>query len=375
MSLFFILVVLQNYRLRFQIMPVKTLIDISSKAASQLPQVTYESDIMTAPASKSGFFKLAEDAICVASVGLAACTAIGFLGGFYWFFDLWSHFKPHYIPCAAALTAAALFLKLKKTVLLNLAVLVTNAVIITTILVPHASRPSPKTPIVLTAVSANILSVNRHYRFADALLQRFDADIFLMLETTEDWVRETAYLKEQFPHSAADARSDNFGILFYSKYAFDGGVENFTPPHHPALTVPYIRAEFKDTPLNVHDRPLVFYGIHTTPPVAREYAACRDALMRYIAAEIAATPDKDIIVMGDLNDTVWSRNFQKFLGKSGLHSIGSGLQNTWPTAFPAPLRLQIDHALIKGFQGFSGNMKTEAAMGSDHLPVVLQIAP
>jgi endonuclease/exonuclease/phosphatase (EEP) superfamily protein YafD len=326
-------------------------------------------------AAKPAFFKLAADACSIASVGLAACTISGFLGGLHWFFDLFSHFRPYYIPCAFLLAAVALFLKMRKTIWLNLAVLLVNTLIIAAVLVPHMSRPALQAPPVFTVVSANILSINRHYRFADALLQRFDADLFLMLETTADWVRETAYLKERFPYTISEARADNFGILFYSKYAFDGGVENFTSPRYPALTVPYIKVEFKDTPLNVHNRPLVFYGIHTTPPVAGEYAACRDELMQQIAAEIAATADKDIIVMGDLNDTVWSRNFQKFLGKSGLRSIGSGLQNTWPTAFPAPLRLQIDHALIKGFEGFSGGIKTGAEIGSDHLPVVLQIAP
>jgi len=325
--------------------------------------------------AQPSFSKLARDAFYVASIGLAICTMIGFLGGTYWFFDLFSHFRPYYIPCAVILAAATCLLQLKKTVWLNLAMLFINAVIVTTILMPHLLHAPPKTPPVLTAISANILSINRHYHFADALLQRFDADIFLMLETTEDWVQETAYLKERFPYFAAEARPDNFGILFFSKYSFDGGVENFTDTHNPAITFPYIRAEFKDTPLNLHDRPLVFYGIHTTPPVAKEYAVYRDALMAYIAAEIAATPEKDIIVMGDLNDTVWSQNFRNFLTASGLQAVGTGLQNTWPTALPAPLRLQIDHALIKGFDKFSSRMLTDTPMGSDHLPILLQIAP
>ena len=328
------------------------------------------------PTEKSAFFKLTADTVYVASIGLATCTLIGFLGRLYWFFDLFSHFRPYYIPCAVILMVAALFLQLKKTAVLNLAVFLLNTAITAAVLVPHNMSQTPRQePPVFTAVSANILSINRHYRFADTLLQRFDADIFLMLETTEDWVHETAYLKERFPYTAAEARTDNFGILFYSKYAFDGGVKNFIPSENSTMTVPYIRAEFKDTPLNFHDRPLVFYGIHTTPPVAAEYAASRDGLMAHIAAEIAAMPEKDVIVMGDLNDTVWSQNFRHFLATSGLRNIGSGLQNTWPTAFPAPLRLQIDHAFIKGFTDYTGKMSTDVSMGSDHLPIALQIAP
>lgn len=329
---------------------------------------------MSAAPQKSRL-KYLEDSLFTAAIGLAACTAAGFLGGLYWFFDLFSHFRPHYVLCAAPLTITALFLKIKKTALLNLAVLLVNAVIIGTVFVPQMRAAVPDTSPALTAIAANVLSINRQYRFADTLLQRFDADLFLLLETTESWETETAYLQEGFPYIAAAPRDDNFGLLFFSKYAFEGGVEYFSSGHHPAITLPYIKAEFKDTPLNLNHRPLVFYGLHTTPPVSELYADYRDALMAHIAAEIAETPEKDIIVMGDLNDTRWSQNFRHFLKASGLQMVGAGLNTTWPTAFPAWLRLQIDHALVKEFENFTATLSTGEAMGSDHLPAVLKITP
>lgn len=316
--------------------------------------------------------KYLEDGTFTAVTGLAVCTAAGFIGGLYWFFDLFSHFRPHYIACAVILTAAAGFLKMRKTLWLTLAVLLINTVSVAVVFsLPHQS--SHKAQAVLTAVSANVLSINSNYRFADTLLRRFDADLFLLLETTEDWKQETAYLKERFPHSAAAPRDDNFGLLFFSKYAFEGGVENFSSGYSPVITLPYIKAEFKDTPLNLNNRPLVFYGLHTTPPVSALYADYRNALMAHIAAEIAAAPEKDIIVMGDLNDTRWSQNFRYFLNKSRLQMVGTGLHTTWPTVFPSWLRLQIDHALIKGFENFPAILSTGEAIGSDHLPVALEI--
>lgn len=326
-------------------------------------------------AAKPALKHATENAFFTAAVGLAACTLAGFIGGLYWFFDLFSHFRPYYALCALFLTIAVLSLKMKKTAFLNLAVLLINTVIVAIVLLPQIPDRTAHSPPVLTAVAANVLSVNRQYRFADTLLRQFDADLFLMLETTEEWEQETAYLQERFPHSAAAARDDNFGLLFFSKYRFAGGVTYFSFGHNPAITLPYIKAEFKDTPLNQNMRPLVFYGLHTTPPVSKLYADYRNALMAHIAAEIAAAPEKDAIVAGDLNDTAWSHNFHHFLKTSGLKMTGTGMSPTWPAAFPPALRLQIDHALVKGLEDFQAKLITGEKIGSDHLPVILQIVP
>ena len=101
-----------------------------------------------------------------------------------------------------------------------------------------------------------------------------------------------------------------------------------------------------------------------------QYATARNEQMEMLADRINAHPTRKFIVMGDFNDTIWSFSFQRFLKKSGLTPTGTGLLPTWPSFF-LPVGIQIDHALVKGFD--HTYFKIGGQNGSDHLPIMLSM--
>jgi endonuclease/exonuclease/phosphatase (EEP) superfamily protein YafD len=80
------------------------------------------------------------------------------------------------------------------------------------------------------------------------------------------------------------------------------------------------------------------------------------------------------LVVGDLNDVGWSYTSQLFQKYSELLDprIGRGLYNTYNVNIPL-FRYPLDHFFYSSHFGFIG-MKRLNAIGSDHYPMVLEVA-
>jgi endonuclease/exonuclease/phosphatase (EEP) superfamily protein YafD len=81
------------------------------------------------------------------------------------------------------------------------------------------------------------------------------------------------------------------------------------------------------------------------------------------------------VVAGDLNMSPWSPFFRRFMKKSGLKDSEDsfGFQPTWPTYQPI-LYLPLDHVLVSRDIAIV-DRRIGAKVGSDHLPVVVDLAP
>jgi endonuclease/exonuclease/phosphatase (EEP) superfamily protein YafD len=92
-------------------------------------------------------------------------------------------------------------------------------------------------------------------------------------------------------------------------------------------------------------------------------------------AALAAKESGPVVVAGDLNMSPWSPFFSRLVKASGLTDSepGFGFQPTWPTYQPI-LYLPLDHVLVSR-DVIVADRRTAADVGSDHLPVVIDIAP
>lgn len=126
--------------------------------------------------------------------------------------------------------------------------------------------------------------------------------------------------------------------------------------------------------------------LHPRPPVKPLWYQRHRAHFARLEKEIG-NEHTPLIVVGDLNTSPWSATFQHFLKSSGLQDSqqGFGLQPSWPTYIPKlnmPLRLfnvtvpvtviPIDHVLLSPDWAVL-NRKTGLDIGSDHLPVIIQL--
>ncbi len=81
------------------------------------------------------------------------------------------------------------------------------------------------------------------------------------------------------------------------------------------------------------------------------------------------------MVVGDFNAARWSHGFRALLDRSGMvdSERGFGFQPTFPAGLPYPLRIPIDH-LLHGEGLAVTDRVLGPALGSDHLPLVVDLA-
>ena len=90
---------------------------------------------------------------------------------------------------------------------------------------------------------------------------------------------------------------------------------------------------------------------------------------------IVRNNNKNLILLGDLNMTLTSKRFTKFLNETNLYTYTSykNITSTWPAFMPNFLGIQIDHIL------FSNNFKmvdkkTSNSFGSVHRPLIVELS-
>ncbi len=90
---------------------------------------------------------------------------------------------------------------------------------------------------------------------------------------------------------------------------------------------------------------------------------------------IVRNNNKNLILLGDLNMTLTSKRFTKFLNETNLYTYTSykNITSTWPAFIPNFLGIQIDHVL------FSNNFKMvdkkiSNSLGSVHRPLVVELS-
>ena len=96
--------------------------------------------------------------------------------------------------------------------------------------------------------------------------------------------------------------------------------------------------------------------------------------MEYLKTLVDNT-NQNLILMGDLNMTATSKRFTNFLKDTNLFTYTSIVNPifTWPAFLPNYLGIQIDHVLFsKNFKMI--NKKTTKSFGSDHRPLIVDLA-
>ncbi|MDG1286525.1 MAG: endonuclease/exonuclease/phosphatase family protein [Rickettsiales bacterium] len=126
--------------------------------------------------------------------------------------------------------------------------------------------------------------------------------------------------------------------------------------------------------LDMEGQPVRIFGLHTSVPVFPELFRDRNNEFDY-AASLLRQQTVPSMLVGDLNNTVWSYYLRKFLSNSGLRTDLSPLQmpGSWPNFLIAPFaQITIDHALVS--DGLEVLKRERAPVYvSDHMPVMTTV--
>jgi len=290
----------------------------------------------------------------VVAIAAAVASGLAALGQHAWWLELFAHFRPQYAILLAASGIALLALGAPAGGLAAVALAVVNAL---PLLHYYAPRPPPQLQgdePELRALLVNVYFRNAgHDRLLD-YLRALQPDVAVFLEVTPAWRASLRTLGESLPHQAESGElfvASRWSLIVVRVEPFggdDAGAMVFT--------------------LDVGGRPLTVIGAHASWPLGRALSARRNEQLAQLA-RLARTAPAPVLLLADMNLTVFTPRFAQLLRDGGLAdcSAGRGWQPGWPALFP-PLALRIDHCL-HGAGIEPRRVATGPFIGSDHYPL------
>lgn len=229
-----------------------------------------------------------------------------------------------------------------------------------------AAKPAPddeyeKTPSanVLTVATFNVHMGNHDTTALARWLAEAKPDVLVLHEVSPDYAKGLDALNA-YPFRHLVPRNDPFGIAVLSRLPMAQVqiVEDGDGLHHI------------ETQLDWSGQPIRLTAWHPMPPISQYDHTKRNHQLQALA-KAAKASGQPAIVAGDLNATPWSNAFSK-LDQAGLRRA-SGLAPTWPAVGYGWMGIPIDHVLVTP-QWSVVKQGVGPYLGSDHLPVIVQIA-
>ncbi len=140
-------------------------------------------------------------------------------------------------------------------------------------------------------------------------------------------------------------------------------IENRSGDNHAVLTS-----------LILNNTKLTIIGIHLNNPLNQNNFNSATKGINYLKS-LVENINQNLILIGDLNMTPFSKRFTNFLKDTNLYAYTSYKNPivTWPTFLPVYLGIEIDHVLFsKNFKVIE--KKTLNHFGSDHKPLIVDLA-
>ena len=306
-------------------------------------------------------------ALTVSGLGLCALLA-GLAGRWFWVCELLSHFQVQYFWCLAAATAMLACLRLYRLAAVPLAIALIPLLRIAPCYLAREERvPPPEAPR-LRVMSFNVHTMNREHRSVCEYVKRKNPDVAVFYEVNEAWGN---HLEELFAEE---------GDLRYHKAWFDPEVAT----HGLAVFSrwPLWEAQFEDlgdgnralmAEILLESRPVTLIAAHTTSPKSPARLRQRNRQLARLA-ELSGARSEPVVLVGDLNTSLWSPAFEDLMNVSGLRDgrQGAGVQATWPSAL-CPLGIPIDHCLVSR-EFLVRRCRAGNDLYSDHLPLIVDLA-
>ncbi len=306
--------------------------------------------------------------ICSAALGgILVMLCLGRLAFILPPLDWFSHFPGTALVGSLVLTGLLACIRFWKGVWLGIATILLSVILLAGPYLGSDSTLDGTMESNLVVATANVLASNTRLDEVTAILP--DADVISLIETTSPWSRVLPAMKDRWPFQWSDLRDNPFGISVLTRSDVRSSEWiMLTPGGFPAFKLQ----------INVDDIPVTILSVHAMSPQSLHMLSMRDAQFRMLSELIQEIPG-NLILMGDLNASLWSSSLLKLMQETGLRNsrwaMGlSGIESgTWPVQAPAIMRLPIDHCLVRG------NIRALATRtfmipGADHLGLEVELA-
>lgn len=307
---------------------------------------------------------------CLIVVSLLSITSAWL--GWNLYLEILSHFQIQYFIVSLLILFCLVLTHHRKLIIISLFLLALNLPKILPWYWPPSAFFNHKNAD-LKVLVANVHNKNNNYDQVLSLVQKEDPDLAIFIEVREEWIKQLDSLKNILPYSFAQANPYDSGLVVYSNQPLINPQVNFLGTENRASII---------STLIVNKQLISLIAIHPPPPVKLVWFHLRNLQLDKISQYIQ-TLENPVLLVGDLNTTMWSPYYQQLIKKTSLKNTrqGWGILPSWPTQsnlspFPSwasrLLSIPIDHCLIsREFQVI--DTYTGSYIGSDHLPLITKL--
>ncbi|NRB38572.1 MAG: endonuclease/exonuclease/phosphatase family protein [Pseudomonadales bacterium] len=295
-------------------------------------------------------------------------SLLGYLGDYFYFFDLFSHFRLQYFFLVVIFALVLIGSKSFKWLAVVVVSLMINGIEIgpwyfESINTVETSEYSNENS--FRILFANVLTQNKQHSKLLQVIDQEKPDIVILQETNKAWIQAISSIDNIYKFKIVIPRSDNFGMAIYSQIPFTDSriLKNLSIEKLPSI---YLDIEIEGHNISI-------LSTHPLPPISKVNFESRNVQLENAGKFINKKSGHKIII-GDLNTTMWSPIYVKLLENTGLVNIrrGFGILPSWPESLQL-LKIPIDHCLVSsGIRVLS--VKIGADIGSDHLPLIIDLA-
>ncbi|HWE44993.1 MAG TPA: endonuclease/exonuclease/phosphatase family protein [Caulobacteraceae bacterium] len=227
---------------------------------------------------------------------------------------------------------------------------------------PHASSASPTTRIYF----ANIWDENRDIARAARSVANANPDVAAMVEFSDRHRAAQARLFPELPYRVLSPGNPAYagkpGAVIASRW-----------PLRPLTAAATWNFNILAARVEEPGAPFRLIVVHLTRPWPfRRRQSQADQIKRLVAA-IETPSDVPTVVVGDFNATASGYLLKALMAQENL-SAAPAIMGDWPANLPGPFRIAIENAFA-GTGATIVSRRLGRPTGSDHRPIVLEIAP
>ena len=217
----------------------------------------------------------------------------------------------------------------------------------------------------LKVISYNVLWNNQQYDKAIALINRENPDIVAFQEAQAPWQKALTALTTDYPYHVGASKLE---IEVYSKLPLTNTKIELYGTYRGLVISDVEIGNNLIKVIATHAYPQLYFG--------HEGWQIRNQHLEIGIGEYVKNLKQSVVIVGDLNVSMWSPFYRSLIDKSNLHNArqGFGILPSHSVINPsyASLSAPIDHCLVSQDIKVS-NFKTEQNIGSDHLPIVADL--
>lgn len=293
---------------------------------------------------------------------IAVCSVLGYLGKFNRILELTNHFRVQYLWGAVAGLILALLFKQWRWSLVAALCVALNAFYV---LPWFFFSPVKVAGTRLKLMQSNVEYDNPQYEKLIAYVREEAPDIVAFEEVDDPWADKLRALQDSYPYVKIEPQELGGGIALFSKIKPETIEKNELGLSWRAG----IEATFKLENTLVH-----LLVIHPPTPTEAINFPPRNEQLQAATERLRSWPAPKIL-LGDLNDTMWSSYHSPILEQSNMVNArrGQGIVPSWPAWLVfRPLMIPIDHCLVSP-EIVVVSLKAGKHVGSDHLPLIVEL--